>query len=174
MKVYTKTGDEGTTALFTGERVEKDSPRVSAYGAVDEVNSALAIARNFSEVPEIKQKILELQKILPMLMADLASLNRQARITDADIKQLEDDMDLLDKNLPPLKNFVIPGDTKAGAFLDLARTLTRNAERQFHKLSRIEAVHDVDRIFLNRLSDFCFMLMRMEDFVAAKKLAESV
>ena len=109
-----------------------------------------------------------------MLMADLASLNRQARITDADIKQLEDDMDLLDKNLPPLKNFVIPGDTKAGAFLDLARTLTRNAERQFHKLSRIEAVHDVDRIFLNRLSDFCFMLMRMEDFVAAKKLAESV
>ena len=174
MKVYTKTGDEGTTALFTGERVEKDSPRVSAYGAVDEVNSALAIARNFSEVPEIKQKILELQKLLPMLMADLASLNRQARITDADIKQLEDDMDLLDKNLPPLKNFVIPGDTKAGAFLDLARTLTRNAERQFHKLSRIEAVHDVDRIFLNRLSDFCFMLMRMEDFVAAKKLAESV
>lgn len=174
MKVYTKTGDEGTTSLFTGERVEKDSPRVSTYGEVDEINSALAIARNFSEVPEIRKKIYELQQILPRLMADLASLNKPARITQEDIKNLENDMDYLDKNLPPLKSFVIPGDTKAGAFLDLARTITRRAERKFHNLSRIEAVHEVDRIFLNRLSDFCFMLMRTEDFAAAKKSATLV
>ena len=77
----------------------------------------------------------------------------------------------MDKNLPPLKSFVIPGDTKAGAFLDLARTVTRRAERRLQSLSRLEAVYDADRIFLNRLSDFCFMLMRMEDFSAAKKSA---
>ena len=74
MKIYTKTGDEGLTSLFTGERIEKDSPRVAAYGEIDEINSVLAIARNFSEVPEIRQKIFEVQKILPRLMADLASL----------------------------------------------------------------------------------------------------
>ena len=171
MKIYTKTGDEGLTSLFTGERIEKDSPRVAAYGEIDEINSVLAIARNFSEVPEIRQKIFEVQKILPRLMADLASLNRPARITEEDIKNLEESIDILDKNLPPLKSFVIPGDTKAGAFLDLARTVTRRAERRLQSLSRLEAVYDADRIFLNRLSDFCFMLMRMEDFSAAKKSA---
>ena len=174
MKVYTKTGDEGLTSLFTGERVEKDSPRVDVYGTVDEINSALAVARNFSEVPEIRKKIYELQKILPRLMADLASVNKPALIKAGDIKNLEDDIDLIDKNLPPLKNFVIPGDTKAGAFLDLARTITRRAERQFYKMSHFEAFHEEDRIFLNRLSDYCFMLMRAEDFSVAKKSATLV
>ena len=167
MKVYTKTGDEGLTSLFTGERVEKDSPRVDVYGTVDEINSALAVARNFSEVPEIRKKIYELQKILPRLMADLASVNKPALIKDSDIKNL----DIIDKNLPPLKNFVIPGDTKAGAFLDLARTITRRAERQLYKMTHFETFHDEDRIFLNRLSDYLFMLMRAEDFSAAKKSA---
>ena len=171
MKVYTKTGDEGLTSLFTGERVEKDSPRVDVYGTVDEINSALAIARNFSEVPEIRKKIYELQKILPRLMADLASVDKPALIKDSDIKNLEDDIDIIDKNLPPLKNFVIPGDTKAGAFLDLARTITRRAERQLYKMTHFETFHDEDRIFLNRLSDYLFMLMRAEDFSAAKKSA---
>ncbi len=171
MKIYTKTGDEGMTSLYTGERVEKASPRVEVYGTVDEINSALAIARNFSQVPEIRAKILELQKILPRLMADLASIDKNPRITNDDIKNLEDNIDLIDKNLPPLKNFVIPGDTKAGAFLDLARTITRRAERQFYKMSHLESFFEVDRIFLNRLSDYCFMLMRLEDFDAAKKSA---
>ena len=171
MKVYTKTGDEGLTSLFTGERVEKDSPRVDVYGTVDEINSALAIARNFSAVPQIQKKIFELQKILPKLMADFASLNQPARITSADVKNLEDDIDLIDKNLPPLKNFVIPGDTKAGAFLDLARTITRRAERQLYKMSHFESFHEEDRIFLNRLSDYLFMLMRAEDFAAAQRSA---
>ena len=171
MKVYTKTGDEGLTSLFTGERVEKDSPRVDVYGTVDEINSALAVARNFSEVPEIRKKIYELQKILPRLMADLASVDKPALIKDSDIKNLEDDIDIIDKNLPPLKNFVIPGDTKAGAFLDLARTITRRAERQLYKMTHFETFHDEDRIFLNRLSDYLFMLMRAEDFSAAKKSA---
>lgn len=169
MKIYTKTGDTGQTSLFTGERINKDTPRVETYGTVDEANSALAMARAFSKVPEIRAKILELQKLLPKLMADLASLDKPALITAADVAQLESEMDALDANLPPLRSFVIPGDTQAGAFLDLARTVTRRAEREFYKLSRFEAVHEVDGLFLNRLSDFCFMLMRAEDYFAAKK-----
>lgn len=171
MKIYTKTGDAGETSLFTGERINKDTPRVGAYGAVDEANSALAMARAFSEIPAVKQKIFDLQKILPHLMADLASLNRPATITAADVKQLEDEMDEMDKNLPPLKKFIIPGDTKAGAMLDLARTIIRRAERNFYSLSKLEAVHEVDGLFLNRLSDYCFMLMRVEEHFTAKKAA---
>ena len=174
MKVYTKTGDEGLTSLFSGERVEKDSPRVELYGTVDEINSALAMARSFSNVEEIRKKIFELQQILPRLMADLASLNRPKMLTAADVSNLEQEIDFLEENLPPLKNFVIPGDTKAGACLDLARTITRRAERNLYKLSRFEAIFEVDRIFINRLSDYLFMLMRAEDYAAAKKSAVSV
>lgn len=173
MKVYTKTGDEGLTSLYTGERVEKDSPRVEAYGTVDEINSALAIARSFSEIPDLQEKILEIQKTLPRLMADLASINRPATITDSDIKNIEEDIDLIDRNLPPLRNFVIPGDTRAGAFLDLARTTARRAERKLYKLSHFEAIYEVDRVYLNRLSDYLFMLMRATDYLTAKKVGET-
>ncbi|MBR6014059.1 MAG: cob(I)yrinic acid a,c-diamide adenosyltransferase [Selenomonadaceae bacterium] len=171
MKVYTKTGDEGVTSLFTGERIEKDSPRVEVYGTVDEINSALAMARSFSNVEEIREKIFELQKILPRLMADLASLNGKKMLNDADISKIEQEIDFLEEKLPPLKNFVIPGDTKAGACLDLARTITRRAERKLYKLSRFEEISETDRIFINRLSDYLFMLMRTEDYFAAKKSA---
>jgi cob(I)alamin adenosyltransferase len=171
MKIYTKTGDAGETSLFTGERIGKDTPRVATYGAIDEANSALAMARAFSEIPEVRQKIFDLQKILPNLMADLASLNRPALIKPADVQQLEEEMDQMDKNLPPLKSFVIPGNSKAGAMLDMARTIIRRAERNYYALSHFEAVHSVDGLFLNRLSDYCFMLMRVEDYFVEKKSA---
>ncbi len=171
MKIYTKTGDAGQTSLFTGERIAKESPRVETYGTIDEANSALAMARAFSDTPEIKQKIFDLQRLLPKLMADLASLEQPALINESHIKQLEDEIDEMDKFLPPLKNFVIPGNTKAGAILDMARTTIRRAEREFYKLSRFEAVHEIDGVFLNRLSDYCFMLMRVEDYFAEKKSA---
>ncbi|MBO4401712.1 MAG: cob(I)yrinic acid a,c-diamide adenosyltransferase [Selenomonadaceae bacterium] len=171
MKIYTKTGDGGQTSLYTGERIGKETPRVETYGVVDEANSALAMARAFSKLPEVKQKIFELQRLMPKLMADLASVDRPAMITAADVAQLESEMDELDSKLPPLKNFVIPGDTQAGAFLDLARTTVRRAEREFYRLGRFEAVHEVDGLFLNRLSDYCFMLMRVEDYFAAKNAA---
>ncbi len=171
MGVYTKTGDAGQTSLFTGERVAKESPRVEVYGVIDEANSALAAARAFSKVPEVRKKIFELQKILPLLMADLASIERDARIKSANISKLEEDMDIMETNLPPLKSFVIPGDTQSGAMLDLARTITRRAEREFYRLARFEAVHEIDGIFLNRMSDYCFMLMRVEDYFAAKNSA---
>lgn len=171
MKVYTKTGDDGKTSLFTGERLDKDDPRVQTYGTVDEINSVLGMARAFSDVNEVKEKIYQLQKILPRLMADLASMNKPALINENDVKTLEIEMDEMDKLLPPLKSFIIPGSTKSGAILDLARTITRRAEREFCKLGRFEAVHELDGIFLNRLSDYCFMLMRVEEFVIAKRAA---
>lgn len=163
MKIYTKTGDAGLTSLYTGERVEKNSLRVQVYGAIDEADSALGIARAFVEVDEVREKIFALQKILPRLMADFASLNREATITADDVAKLESDMDALENSLPPLREFLIPGASKGGAFLDLARTITRRAERLACELAKSERVHEVDKIFLNRLSDYCFLLMRRED-----------
>ena len=163
MKIYTKTGDAGLTSLYTGERVEKNSLRVQVYGAIDEADSALGLARAFVEVESVREKIFAAQKVLPRLMADFASLNREATITADDVAKLESEMDALESSLPPLKEFLIPGASKGGAFLDLARTITRRAERLACELSKSEPVHDVDKIFLNRLSDYCFLLMRRED-----------
>ena len=166
MKIYTKTGDKGFTSLYTGERVEKNSVRVQVYGAIDEADSALGIARAFVEVEAVREKIFAVQKLLPKLMADFASLNREPTITFDDVKNLEAEMDALESSLPPLKEFLIPGKTKGGAFLDLARTITRRAERLSCELAKAEKVHEADKIFLNRLSDFCFLLMRKEDLNA--------
>lgn len=163
MSVYTKTGDKGETSLYTGERVQKNSPRVEVYGTIDEINSALAMARAFSTNENVKEKIYGLQKILPLLMADLASKDKPPLIKDEHIAAIESDMDDIEKKLPPLKAFVIPGDSKAGACLDLARTITRRAERRFLTLTAEELTHETNRLFMNRLSDYCFLLMRLED-----------
>ncbi len=163
MGVYTKTGDEGKTSLYTGERVEKCSLRVQTYGAVDEANSALGMARAFAEKPIVRARLLVLQKLMPLLMADLASLGQEPMIHSEHVAALEQQMDEMEAALPPLREFVIPGDSKAGAMLDLARTVTRRAERLFCMLSQEEAVHTEDRLFLNRLSDYCFLLMRTEE-----------
>ena len=161
MKIYTKTGDAGLTSLYTGERVEKNSLRVQVYGAIDEVDSALGLARAFAEVDEVREKIFAVQKLLPRLMADFASLNRTAMITADNVANLESEMDALENSLPPLREFIIPGASKGGAFLDLARTITRRAERLACELDKSEPIHEVDKIFLNRfkiISSFKFIL----------------
>ena len=163
MSVYTKTGDKGLTSLYTGERVEKNSLRVQVYGAIDEADSALGLARAFVEVEDVREKIFNIQKLLSRLMADFASLNREPLITAEDVATLEAEMDALESSLPPLREFLIPGASKGGAFLDLARTITRRAERLACELWKSDKVHEADRIFLNRLSDYCFLLMRRED-----------
>ena len=163
MKIYTKTGDAGLSSLYTGERVEKNSLRVQVYGAIDEADSALGLARAFATVDDVREKIFALQKLLPKLMADFASLNRDPIITSDDVAKLESEMDALESSLPPLKEFLIPGNSQGGAFLDLARTITRRAERLCCELAKTEAVHESDKIFLNRLSDYCFLLMRRAD-----------
>lgn len=163
MSIYTKTGDAGETGLYTGERVKKSSLRVAVYGTVDEIDSVLGLARALAAKEETKQRVLALQEKLPALMADLASLGAEARIQEEDVQALEQAMDGLEQRLPPLTAFLIPGATPGGAALDHARTVTRRAERLFCRLAEEAPVHDTDRRYLNRLSDYCFLLMRLEE-----------
>ena len=162
MKIYTKTGDQGNTGLYTGERVAKDSLRVEAYGTIDETDSALGMARAFAVNNEVKTVIYELQKLLWGLMADIASIDQAPRITNEQVARLEALIDEFDSTLPPLTSFLIPGDTPGAAALDMARTVTRRAERQLWRLSRAEAMAGEGLVFLNRLSDLCFVLARVE------------
>lgn len=162
MKVYTKTGDKGQTGLYTGERIDKDSVRVEAYGMVDEADSALGMARAIAVNPEVKTTIYDLQKLLWSLMADIASVGAEPRITGKEVQQLETLIDKFDAQLPPLTSFLVPGDTASSAALDIARTVTRRAERQLWRLSRQEDLSGEGLVFLNRLSDLCFVLARVE------------
>ncbi|MBP2625657.1 MAG: ATP/cobalamin adenosyltransferase [Firmicutes bacterium] len=163
MKVYTKTGDKGTTGLLTGERIEKDSLRVEAYGTIDEVNSALGLARVWCTKADVQEIIYSAQKALMMIMADLASIHSSTYyISEEHSRQFEQFIDKLDAQLPPLQAFIIPGGNAGAAALDLARTVTRRAERQVLRLSRQEEVNEHILITLNRLSDLCFMLARVE------------
>ena len=163
MSIYTKTGDAGETGLYTGERVRKSSLRVAVYGTVDELDSVLGLARAFVAKAEVRERVLALQKKLPALMADLASRAQEAMIAEADVAAIEQAMDELEGRLPPLTSFLVPGDTQGGAALDHARTVPRRAERLFCRLAEEEEVHDTDRRYLNRLSDYCFLLMRLEE-----------
>ena len=163
MSVYTKTGDHGETSLFTGERVKKYSQRVKVYGFLDEFDAALGLARATCINKLVKKEILELQKLLHLLMADLASLSAQPRITLEHVEVLEHKMDELEAGMEPLKEFLIPGDTQGGAALDLARAIARRSERAFLHLAEIEVTHESNQLFLNRVSDFIFLLERLED-----------
>ena len=162
MKVYTKTGDKGQTGLYTGERVNKDSVRVEAYGLVDEADSALGMARAIAVNSEVKSTIYDLQKLLWSLMADIASIGAEPRITSKEVEQLEALIDKFDGQLPPVTSFLVPGDTASSAALDFARTVTRRAERQLWRLARQEELSGEGLVFLNRLSDLCFVLARTE------------
>ena len=143
--------------------MKKSSLRVAVYGTVDELDSVLGLARAFVAKAEVRERVLALQKKLPALMADLASRAQEAMIAEADVAALEQAMDEVEGRLPPLTSFLVPGDTQGGAALDHARTVTRRAERLFCRLAEEEEVHDTDRRYLNRLSDYCFLLMRLEE-----------
>ena len=162
MKIYTKTGDKGTTSLYSGERVEKDSIRVEAYGTIDELDSALGLARAFSETAEVREAVLAVQKLLWNVMAEAATLGGQPRITPQEVAAVEKTIDRWEADLPALTHFIIPGDTRGAAALDLARTVARRAERQLWKLARQEPVSETLLVLINRLSDLCFVLARGE------------
>lgn len=163
MKVYTKTGDKGTTSLLSGERVDKDCLRVEAYGTVDEVTSALGLARATCSKAEVREIVFKVQKLLMALMAELATKGSSGKyITTDHITILEQTIDSFEEKLPPLNEFIIPGDTAGAAALDIARTTTRRAERQVLRLSKEELVDEAVLIVLNRISDLCFVLARIE------------
>ncbi len=161
-QVYTKTGDKGTTGLYTGERVDKDSLRVESYGTIDELDSVLGMARCVATHENVKGTILTVQSNLWKLMADIASVNLEPTITEDHVKELEKTIDKYDAKLEPVSSFIIPGPTYSAAVLDLARTVTRRAERALWRLKKEEEVHESNLLYLNRLSDLCYILSRVE------------
>ena len=172
MKVYTRTGDDGTTGLFGAGRVSKGHPRIEAYGTVDEANAALGMARaaiafGGAEGPraaEADALLARLQNELFVLGGDLASPRETAypvpRVEAAHVAAVEADVDRLTAEIPPLKHFVLPGGTPAAAAVHLARTVTRRAERLTVDLAALEGVSSDALHYLNRLSDLLFTLSR--------------
>ncbi len=163
-RIYTRTGDDGTTALASGERRKKYDLRVEAYGTVDETNAAIGIARlhTGSERP-LDDMLGRIQNDLFDLGADLCLPgDERLRVSDAQVARLEGDIDLLNKDLKPLQSFVLPGGSAAAAYLHLARTICRRAERLIVELGD----RDGERIsppvvkYMNRLSDFLFVASR--------------
>ena len=169
-RIYTKTGDKGTTALGDGRRVAKDHPRIEAIGAVDELNATLGLA-NASGLDAVGAELLKrIQNDLFDLGADLcmpASRRRgrkparpALRITEAHVRPLEAAIDRFNESLNPLRSFVLPGGTPASSWLHLARTECRRAERRVVALERKETVNPQVIIYLNRLSDLLFVMAR--------------
>jgi cob(I)alamin adenosyltransferase len=169
MKIYTKTGDQGTTGLFGGGRVPKDDPRVAAYGDVDELNAVLGMARSVEPMPRIDEVLVPIQRDLFAIGALLATPDRdkmalhlqKARIDEGRIAELERAIDQGDEELEPLRAFIIPGGTPKAAALHVARTVCRRAERQVVRLQHEVELPALAVIYLNRLSDLLFTLARV-------------
>ncbi len=162
-KVYTRTGDTGETSLVGGARVSKASIRVEAYGDVDEVNSIIGLARACVQDAEVDEVLGVIQNDLFTLGADLASPSGidVPRIQASFVETLEELSDRFLTELEPLKEFILPGGSQAGATLHLARTVARRAERRAVKLSEEEDVNGPAIVYLNRLSDLLFILARV-------------
>ena len=168
MKIYTRTGDKGDTGLFGGGRVPKTHPRVEAYGDVDELNAAIGLARAIELMPRIDEVLVPLQRDLFAIGALLATPDRdkmkkqleKARIDERRIKELEHAIDEGDRELEPLKAFIVPGGTPKAAALHVARTVCRRAERRVISLGSDE-VPAIVIVYLNRLSDLLFTLARV-------------
>jgi cob(I)alamin adenosyltransferase len=169
-KIYTKTGDKGSTLLATGERVLKSNVRIEAYGTVDELNSVLGMLRDTiaadSRTSDLVEMLAKIQNELfdiggeLSVPLDVLDTKRQQVVTMDDVVRLEKEMDLFNEKLPALENFVIPGGHMANSTAHLVRTVCRRAERAIVRMSEQDAVRDEIRIYLNRLSDWFFVLSR--------------
>jgi cob(I)alamin adenosyltransferase len=177
-RVYTRQGDQGETALAGGQRVPKDGLRIEAYGTVDELNAFLGAARatvteSNPQAPQVallaaillrvEHELFNLGSILATLPEDVHP--KQARVTDAEVTQLEKEMDLMNEALPPLRSFVLPGGSRLNAELHICRTVCRRAERACVALSRSETVPPETVRYLNRLSDALFVWSRWASHV---------
>jgi len=180
-RVYTRTGDRGETALVGGKRVPKDAPRIEAYGTIDELNAVIGLARVFNaeRLGEgeghrwLDELLRRLQNQLFDLGSELATpedalYEGMYRIAEDDVKELERVIDRCQKELTPLKSFILPGGGRIGAFLHQARTVCRRAEREILRLSRAEPMSERPLKYVNRLSDLLFVLSRW----VAKRLGE--
>ena len=166
-KIYTKTGDGGDTALGDGERVLKDSLRVSAYGNVDELNASIGIITLYAHA-ELKRKLKNIQNDLFDIGADLcvpiSEKNKdRLRLSTNQIETLELEIDEMNSILEPLNSFVLPGGCRSATFLHMARTICRRAERSVVSLRSQEEINNNTLIYLNRLSDWLFVASRVEN-----------
>ena len=168
-RIYTRTGDDGTTALGNGERRNKFDLRVAAYGTVDETNASIGMARLsvIRTEPLIDAMLERIQNDLFDLGADLCTPDGDTkpgreplRVAAEQVARLEQDIDLLNKDLPPLRSFVLPGGTETSAALHVARTVARRAERIMVELARHEPIGEAAMQYINRLSDFLFVAAR--------------
>ena len=172
-RIYTKTGDKGETGLGDGTRLPKDALRIAAYGTVDEANCALGLAR-LETHGDVDAMLARIQNDLFDLGADLCvpETSRHAakalRIADAQVERLEKEIDTMNEELEPLSSFVLPGGTKAGAHLHLARAIVRRAERLMVELARSEPVGMPALKYVNRLSDHLFVASRYVNDKGAK------
>lgn len=166
-KIYTRTGDSGKTALIGGTRVPKYHDRIEAYGTVDELNAFVGLIRDHQEIDAQSYKVLlEIQDRLFTLESHLAE-DKQAIVAkpmpplhDTDVLLLENEIDRMNESLPPLSNFILPGGNILVSYCHIARTICRRAERISVKLSEYQAVEHIDLRYLNRLSDYFFVLAR--------------
>ncbi len=165
MKIYTKTGDSGETGLVGGKRLGKDSLRIRAYGEVDELNALLGVCRAHNSHENLGDMLHQIQKELFDLGADLATpLNSKVpvpRVQKKQIGRLEQWIDEIDGQLPPLRNFVLPGGCILAAHLHTARTVCRRAERSVVALQKSEETGEHVLVYMNRLSDLLFMMARL-------------
>lgn len=159
-KIYTRTGDDGTTGLGNGERVAKDSKRVEAYGTVDELNSLIGLILAEGDLlPEAESCLTRIQHELFDLGGELCIPGSDA-ISAGAVKNLEESLDNFNAELPPLKDFVLPGGTRSAAVCHVARSVCRRAERRVLRLAKEESVNENSIRYLNRLSDLLFVLAR--------------
>ena len=170
-KIYTRTGDAGTTALGSGERVPKHALRIAAYGTIDETNAAIGMARVHlgNALPGLDGKLIRMQNDLFDLGADLCvpdgdgrkGKQNPLRVSDAQVQRLEDEIDEMNTELQPLRSFVLPGGSPASAALHVARTVCRRAERLMVELDSREKLNPDALRYMNRLSDFFFVAARV-------------
>lgn len=169
-KIYTKTGDKGDTRLATGEKLSKASARIEAYGMVDELNSFIALLSDslaehksfgllVEQLTQIQNELFDVGGELATPPAHL-NVDRQQVVGKAEIERLERELDVYNENLPPLKNFVLPGGHRANSLAHVARTICRRAERQVVRLRNEDQARDEVLIYLNRLSDWFFVVSR--------------
>lgn len=164
MKIYTKTGDRGTTSLFGGKRVDKNSARIEAYGCVDELNSLIGTVVAVNPQTDVSKKLIRVQSELFVLGTDLATPSevkiKIQRIAKGFVARLEKEIDLMQKELPALRNFILPGGSVFGSQIHLVRAVARRTERTIVALSVVEKLNPNVLTYINRLSDWLFVLAR--------------
>lgn len=166
MKIYTKTGDKGMTSLIGGKRVAKNSARLESYGTIDELNSYLGMIRSLTGDEQTTGELVEIQSRLFDVGGNLATdpenadIKVKLGIRDSDIRLLEEAIDRMDAEVPPMKYFVLPGGDQLSSFCHIARTVCRRAERRILDLAEEAQVDELVLKYVNRLSDYLFILSR--------------